>query len=111
MEEPIPGAYTTMGYGLSKLVGERICETAAHDSGLPVTIIRAGQLSFVAFSNYILPRVLILIGSGSSKNGTWAPSEIVPIILRSSISLGSVPDDLPVSVCLQMSLLFINHSK
>lgn len=45
MEESVGEAYSTMGYGLSKLVGERICEAAARDSGLPVTIIRAGQLS------------------------------------------------------------------
>ena len=35
----------TLGYGMSKLVGERICEAAAEASGLDVSIVRIGQIS------------------------------------------------------------------
>jgi nucleoside-diphosphate-sugar epimerase len=40
---------STMGYGLSKLVGERITEMAAKKSELDVAIVRIGQISCVVF--------------------------------------------------------------
>jgi nucleoside-diphosphate-sugar epimerase len=38
-------SYASLGYGLSKLVGERICEVASHKAGLNAVIVRIGQMS------------------------------------------------------------------
>lgn len=35
----------SFGYGLSKLVGERICEIASRKAGLNAAIVRIGQIS------------------------------------------------------------------
>lgn len=65
------------GYGQSKYVAERVLDNAAH-LGLPVHIVRAGQLS------------------GNSQTGAWNASEYIPILIHSSISVGSIPEDFPV---------------
>lgn len=66
------------GYGQSKYIGERILVKAAEDAGVPVTIVRVGQLS------------------GSTLTGAWNPTEYVPILLQSCKALGQVPTELPV---------------
>ena len=38
-------SYASLGYGRSKLVGERICEVASEKAGFNATIIRIGQIS------------------------------------------------------------------
>ncbi|KAE9382787.1 NAD(P)-binding protein, partial [Gymnopus androsaceus JB14] len=62
------------GYGESKYVTERILAK----SGLKATSFRLGQLT------------------GGAPNGAWATSDWVPIIVRSSISIGTLPDAVGV---------------
>ncbi|KAE9396157.1 hypothetical protein BT96DRAFT_1021518 [Gymnopus androsaceus JB14] len=62
------------GYGESKYVTERILAK----SGLEATSFRLGQLT------------------GGAPNGAWATSDWVPIIVRSSISIGTLPDAVGV---------------
>jgi nucleoside-diphosphate-sugar epimerase len=38
-------SWATLGYGLSKLVGERISEAASKKAGLNAAIVRIGQIS------------------------------------------------------------------
>ncbi|KAF7332719.1 Acetyl-CoA synthetase-like protein [Mycena kentingensis (nom. inval.)] len=74
-----------IGYGESKYVAERLLRA----SGIPFTIFRIGQVC------------------GSAKTGTWATSDWVPALIKSSIALGcfpSLPDAevawiRPESVC------------
>ena len=75
------------GYGQGKYVSERVI-VAAVQAGLRATVVRVGQLS------------------GVSTTGAWSLSEHVPIMLRSSIALGMIPKDLPVSV---LCILSKNH--
>ncbi|KAE9398018.1 acetyl-CoA synthetase-like protein [Gymnopus androsaceus JB14] len=58
------------GYGESKYVTERILAK----SGLDATSFRIGQVT------------------GGAPNGAWATSDWVPIIVRSSINIGTLPD-------------------
>lgn len=37
--------FATLGYGLSKLVGERVSEVAVKMAGLNATVVRIGQIS------------------------------------------------------------------
>ena len=80
-EEPIEDSSIPLdqGYGQSKYVSEQLIVKAGQ-AGLPATIIRVGQLS------------------GETTNGAWNVNEYVPILFRSSIALGMIPSDLPVSV-------------
>ncbi|KAF8971243.1 hypothetical protein BDZ97DRAFT_1349060 [Flammula alnicola] len=57
------------GYGESKYVTERILAT----SGLNTTSLRIGQIS------------------GTLKTGAWATTDWVPILIKSSLALGSLP--------------------
>lgn len=79
-EEPIddPSIPLDQGYGQGKYVGERIV-VAAVQAGLRATVVRIGQLS------------------GVTTTGAWSLSEHIPIMIRSSIALGMIPSDLPVS--------------
>ncbi|OBZ78304.1 L-aminoadipate-semialdehyde dehydrogenase large subunit [Grifola frondosa] len=65
------------GYAQAKYLAERLLIKASEERDLPVTIVRAGQLS------------------GSTVSGAWNPSEHMPILLRSSLILGKIPDHLP----------------
>lgn len=78
-EEPLPDPTLVgaRGYAESKYVTERMLDEAARRSGIPVTVIRSGQIS------------------GSSVDGYWAPTEYIPTIFRSSKILGKVPDKMP----------------
>ncbi|KAE9382590.1 hypothetical protein BT96DRAFT_952071 [Gymnopus androsaceus JB14] len=58
------------GYGESKYVTERILAK----SGLDATSFRIGQIT------------------GGAPNGAWATSDWVPILVRSSLSTGELPD-------------------
>lgn len=66
------------GYTESKWVTEEILVTAAEATPLRPIIIRVGQLS-------------------GGPNGCWKPSQWVPSIIRSAITLGSLPDGPDVS--------------
>lgn len=78
-EEPIddPSIPMDQGYGQAKYVSERILVKAV-EAGLKTTIVRVGQLS------------------GVTTNGAWSSSEHMPILFKSSVTLGMAPVDLPV---------------
>ncbi|KAH7163735.1 male sterility protein-domain-containing protein, partial [Fusarium sp. MPI-SDFR-AT-0072] len=61
------------GYSRSKSVAEQICAKAADEAGLPVAIVRIGQIV------------------GDSINGIWNTSEAVPLMIRSAQTIGALP--------------------
>ena len=61
------------GYGASKLVGERIIQTAVEKYGAKATILRIGQVV------------------GDTKAGIWNDSEAFPLIIRSAVTMGILP--------------------
>ncbi|EMD36404.1 hypothetical protein CERSUDRAFT_84555 [Gelatoporia subvermispora B] len=65
------------GYAEAKFLAERLLVTASQRSGLPVTIIRGGQLS------------------GSARTGAWNVMEVIPIFFQSCHLLDLVPNVLP----------------
>ncbi|CAE6407221.1 unnamed protein product [Rhizoctonia solani] len=65
-------ASTSIGYGQSKLVAEKLLESA-RDSGLESCSIRLGQLV------------------GDVKSGAWSTTDWVPSLIGSSVSVGSLP--------------------
>lgn len=65
------------GYGLSKFVAERILDLSSQKCGIPTTIIRVGQ-----------------IGGPSYGPGYWNKQDWVPIVLKSSKELATIPDSL-----------------
>ncbi|KAF8751588.1 Male sterility protein [Rhizoctonia solani] len=65
-------ASTSIGYGQSKLVAEKLLESA-RDSGLESCSIRLGQLV------------------GDVKSGAWSTTDWVPSLIASSVSIGSLP--------------------
>lgn len=62
------------GYGQSKLVGERIVEAAVLDAGANAAVLRIGQVV------------------GGMKSGWWNDKEMVPMIIRSALSMGVLPE-------------------
>ncbi|KAF8592220.1 acetyl-CoA synthetase-like protein [Ramaria rubella] len=78
-EEPFddPSVCGDNGYGEAKYVAERLIDSASRKLHLPATIIRCGQLS------------------GSTVSGGWARTEFIPVLLKSSLSLGIFPDSMP----------------
>ncbi|KAG9308660.1 putative aminoadipate reductase [Chiua virens] len=64
------GVAVGAGYGASKYVSERILAM----SGLPATSLRIGQIT------------------GGAPRGAWSTSDWVPIIVKSSVSLGALPE-------------------
>jgi thioester reductase-like protein len=68
---------TQTGYAKSKFVAEHILNRAG-ERGLRISIVRCGQLS------------------GNSVTGAWNLREYIPILLRSSVALGSIPEWFPV---------------
>ncbi|RLL93364.1 hypothetical protein CFD26_101118 [Aspergillus turcosus] len=70
-------AVLKQGYGESKHVGERICLEASRRSGVPTSILRVGQ-----------------IAGPDSRLGLWNPHEWLPSLVKTSKSMGKVPDGL-----------------
>ena len=74
-EAPIPelehASHT--GYAQSKLVGERIVEHAAQVAGADAVILRIGQVV------------------GDTKAGVWNDNEAFPLIVRSALTMGVLP--------------------
>lgn len=67
------------GYAYSKYVAEKIIEHAISECGtFRATIVRSGQIS------------------GAEGSGTWSPTEHIPIIMKSCVDFGMIPDGLPV---------------
>ncbi|KAI3337126.1 acetyl-CoA synthetase-like protein [Xylariaceae sp. AK1471] len=73
-EDPIESLEyaATTGYARSKLIGERICETAGA-SGAAVGVLRVGQIS------------------ADSVNGIWNEKEHVPLLVRSATEVKALP--------------------
>lgn len=70
------------GYGQSKYVGENICLAASTRSGIPVTILRVGQVA----------------GPTTKSGGCWNPDEWFPSLIFTSKSMGIVPESLGMAV-------------
>ena len=68
-----------LGYGQSKHVAERILAKASEECGVPVTILRIGQVA----------------GPTPGSGGMWSSTEWIPSLVRISKSLNMVPVDLP----------------
>lgn len=62
------------GYGQSKLVSERIVEAAVLDAGANASVLRIGQVV------------------GGTKSGWWNDKEMVPMIIRSALTMGVLPE-------------------
>ncbi|KAK2603059.1 hypothetical protein N8I77_009543 [Diaporthe amygdali] len=75
-EAPVddPLAAMNTGYGQSKLAAEKILATASRQCGVPVSVVRVGQ-----------------VGGLSHGEGVWADQPWVSAIIRSSKTLGSFP--------------------
>ena len=67
-----------MGYGESKYVAERLVEVGAR-SGLKASILRVGQIAGPL---------------ARSSHGEWNKTEWFPILLKTSLSLGCIPNEL-----------------
>jgi Male sterility protein len=94
-EEPIddPSIALDQGYGQGKYVSERLL-VGAVQAGLRTTILRVTQLS------------------GVTTNGAWSLSVHVPIVFRSSVALGMIPSDFPVSVfCARACVTMLTRSE
>lgn len=70
---------STLGYGQSKHVAERILQTASAVSGIPITILRLGQIA----------------GPTTVTGGKWSMDEWVPSLATISKALKMIPTDLP----------------
>lgn len=68
-----------MGYGESKNVAEHILGIASGQSAVPASILRVGQIA----------------GSTVLEDSAWPVQEWVPSLIKTSISLGFVPDTVP----------------
>lgn len=62
------------GYAQSKLVSERIVQAAVEEAGANATILRIGQVV------------------GDTKWGSWNDSEAFPLIIRSALTMGILPE-------------------
>ncbi|WPG97699.1 acetyl-CoA synthetase-like protein [Acrodontium crateriforme] len=62
-----------MGYAQSKLVTETICLNAAKSTGMKARILRTGQLI------------------GDTRHGIWNAQEAIPMIFRSAVTIGALP--------------------
>lgn len=68
-----PTSALDMGYSRSKVVGEQIV-TRAREAGARAYSVRIGQVS------------------GHSERGLWNDSEAIPLMIRSALTLGALPD-------------------
>ncbi|KAI3323034.1 acetyl-CoA synthetase-like protein [Xylariaceae sp. AK1471] len=70
----IPGP---SGYSRSKFLSELLCDTAAKHLGIPVTVVRVGQ-----------------VAGSSQQGGVWNRAEWLPSLVVSSLHLGCFPENL-----------------
>ncbi|KAM0814113.1 putative Carrier domain-containing protein [Seiridium cardinale] len=77
-ETPVEDSLAALntGYGQSKLAAERILITANRQSGVPVSIVRVGQVG----------------GPSKGIPGVWADQQWISAIIRSAKALGSFPN-------------------
>jgi thioester reductase-like protein len=73
-------AAADMGYGKSKKISERILDNANKQSGVPVSILRVGQIA----------------GSTTLSDPAWPSQEWLPSMIKTSKSLKRLPANLPV---------------
>ena len=85
-QEPVPNApisdysaASNMGYGESKLVAESILARANERAGVPVSILRVGQIA----------------GSTVASDVAWPAQEWFPSLIRTSKTLRIIPEGLP----------------
>jgi thioester reductase-like protein len=71
----LSGASPT-GYARSKLIAERIIENAVSQAGLRATILRIGQI----------------IPAPETGSQLWNPNEMIPLMIRSALTTGTLPD-------------------
>ncbi|KAK0470229.1 L-aminoadipate-semialdehyde dehydrogenase [Desarmillaria tabescens] len=71
---PAPSTAAETGYAQSKWVVEKLCERAAEKSGVPVSILRIGQMD------------------GDSVHGVWNETEAWPLMFRSANTVGALPE-------------------
>ncbi|TVY93810.1 Adenylate-forming reductase [Lachnellula willkommii] len=80
-EAPIPKLEhaQNMGYARSKLVAERIIESAAKQTGMVAKVLRVGQIV------------------GDSAVGIWNTTEAIPLMIQSAVTMGALPalDETP----------------
>ncbi|KAE8144399.1 hypothetical protein BDV25DRAFT_134707 [Aspergillus avenaceus] len=62
-----------MGYAQSKLVAEHLCINAATQAGVCARVLRIGQVI------------------GDSAHGIWNPTEAIPLMLQSAVTIGALP--------------------
>ncbi|KAH8819123.1 putative NRPS-like enzyme [Xylogone sp. PMI_703] len=75
--ESLPTSFSnaqSSGYGRSKLVTEHICINAADQVGIPVYILRVGQII------------------GDTTHGIWNSSEAIPLMIQTARTIGHLPD-------------------
>lgn len=93
--EKVPTSFSDArptGYARSKYVAEHICSSAAESMGIPVAIVRVGQIV------------------GDTARGVWNTSEASPLMLRSVTTIKALPELheevrwIPVDVVAQISL-------
>ncbi|KNG87110.1 hypothetical protein ANOM_005305 [Aspergillus nomiae NRRL 13137] len=70
------------GYGQSKYVAENVCLAASSRSGVPVTILRVGQIA----------------GPTTKSGGCWNRDEWFPALVFTSRSMGFLPETLGMPV-------------
>ncbi|KAK0470220.1 L-aminoadipate-semialdehyde dehydrogenase [Desarmillaria tabescens] len=71
---PAPSTAAETGYAQSKWVVEKLCEHAAEKSGVPVSVLRIGQMV------------------GDSVHGVWNETEAWPLMFRSANTVGAIPE-------------------
>ncbi|KAH6670393.1 putative NRPS-like enzyme [Halenospora varia] len=80
-EGPVPelAHAQDMGYARSKLVAERIIQTAAEQTGMVAKVLRVGQIV------------------GDSSAGIWNTTEAIPLMIQCAVTVGALPalDETP----------------
>ncbi|KAL8678453.1 MAG: hypothetical protein Q9186_005191 [Xanthomendoza sp. 1 TL-2023] len=72
-------AALAFGYGESKMVAERLLDAASRRHGIRVSVLRIGQIA----------------GPSEPDNSSWPDRDVVVAMLKTSKSIGLVPDNLP----------------
>jgi thioester reductase-like protein/aryl carrier-like protein len=93
----------TNGYARSKFLAELLCDSAAHELRIPVTIARLGQVA----------------GAVQQQGGEWNRNEWLPSLVLGSVSMRCIPEDLgpqfseidwlPVDLLVSVLVELISH--
>lgn len=82
--EALPASWevsSPLGYGQSKYVAEHVLASACELSGIPVTVLRVGQVAGPT--------------TPSNGGGIWSTDEWIPSLAAVSKALGKIPNDIP----------------